>query len=105
MIADLKIALTCIYIGVVVAVPFAIMLPKLQPQVYRRLISARSFAFGAVASIVCMAMSIAHFAQGRPHVGGFFASIGTLGLFVLSILALRRLMGLESQTTRKHKSA
>ena len=98
MIADLKIALTCINIGAVVAVPFAILLPKLQPQCYRRLTTTRSFALCTLGSLVCTATSIVYFAQGRPHVGGFFASFGTLGLFVLSISALRLLVGLENQT-------
>jgi hypothetical protein len=98
MIAEVKIAIMCIDIGAAVAVPFAILLPRLQPRWYRRLTTARSFALGTLGVVFCVAAAILHFAQGRPHLGGFFASLGTMGLFVLSISALRLLMGAEDGT-------
>lgn len=98
MIAEVKIAIMCVYIGAVVAVPFAILLPKLQPEWYGRLTTPRSFTIGALGLIVCAATAVLHFAQGRPHLGGFFASCGTAAVLVLCVSALHVLMGSAART-------
>jgi len=100
VIADLKIALTCVYVGATVAVLFAILLPKLQPAWYRRLMTARAFGALTLGVVVCATTSIAHFVQGRPYVGGVCASFATLGLLVVSVSALRLLMGPREPAAR-----
>ena len=96
MISDFKIALTCIYIGVVVSIPLALLLPKLQPEWRKPLTSARALMICVLVLVVCALMSAGNFAQGRPYLGGFFASLATMALFVSAISSLHCLMRLEN---------
>jgi hypothetical protein len=96
MISEFEVALTCIHIGVVVGIPLALLLPKLQTQWRKQLTSARSLMIYILVLIVCTLMSAGHFAQGRPYLGGFFASFATIALFVSAISALQFLMKLEN---------
>ena len=94
MISEFKIALTCIYIGVVAGIPLALLLPKLQPQWRKPLTSAPWLMICVLVFFVCALMSTGHFAQGRPYLGGFFASLATMALFVSAISSLHFLMRL-----------
>ena len=96
MISEFKIALTCIYIGVVVGIPFALLLPKLQTRWRKQLTSARSLMIYILVLFSCTLISTGHFAQGRPYLGGFFASFATIALFVSAISGLQFLMKLEN---------
>ncbi len=96
MISEIKIALTCIYIGAVVGIPLALLLPKLQPEWRKQLTGARSLTICILGLIVCTLMSAGHFAEGRPYLGGFFASFATIALFISAISGLQFLTKLEN---------
>lgn len=92
MISEFKMALTCINIGAVIGVAAAVLLPKLRPDWYERMVSTRSLIVGLVALAVLTLFSAGHFVQARPYLGSFFACFATITLFVTSISGLRYLL-------------
>lgn len=89
MTNTLEIVLTCLAVGAVIGVGWAGILTRRQPDWHHRYADPKKWASWIVGPVLCTALAIGHFVQGRPILGGTFVLLGAVALFFLLTSAIR----------------